>query len=393
MSAMAGTSSRPTDEGPEVDLSEVDGLTYTCLDGCALCCLCQPELLPEEERAFRSDPSLSAGIAERHISSDVDGAAIRLQGAHGACHFLRQRRCSIYPRRPHYCRAFPLSVFSGWRIQLNANLSCRGIGLPGEDLAASGRALLDGFGREGLADELQASKEVFVEFSRNTRDAKVAQSVPSVRDAASALMEDFADELGLSRILTYAESGRTRQNSSAQDIARRVRDTHPEADVHELGVSVGTELFDLPDLSYLPIYVGEDLGWRIFQLKGEEVVGYRLDEDGRTEESSRTDPSEVAMLPMTAAGRDALTTYLRLVNGRDCFVGHAAHLLDEDGYSYNFAQAYMGALATTAVDLWWRASFLAHQAGATDLDGRWVREGIVFFDMDLLDQPTIGAFL
>lgn len=390
---MEGTSSPTGADGTEVDLSEVEGLTYTCIDGCALCCLCQPELLPDEERSFRSDPALSAGLADRHISPDVEGAAISLQGAHGACHFLRQRRCSIYARRPHYCRAFPISVFSGWRVQLNANLSCRGIGLPGEDLAATGRALLDGFGARALADELQASREVFVEFSRNTRDEKVAQSVPSVRGAASALMEDLADELGLSRVLTYAESGSTRQNSSAQEIARRARDTHPEANIHELGASIGTELFDLPDLSYLPIYVGEDLEWRIFQLSGEDIVGYVLDEDGRTREVSRTDPSDVAMLPLTPGGRKALVAYLGLVNDRDCFVGHAAHLLDEDGYSYNFAQAYLGALANTAVDLWWRASFLARQAGAASLDEKGVREGVVFFDMDLLDQPTIGAFL
>ncbi|MEW5748343.1 MAG: YkgJ family cysteine cluster protein [Candidatus Thermoplasmatota archaeon] len=380
-------------DGEGADLSEVEGLTYACIDGCALCCLCQPELLPDEERAFRGDPALRGGVADQHISPDVQGAAIRLQGAHGACHFLRQRRCSIYQRRPHYCRAFPLSVFSGWRVQVNANLSCRGMGLPGEDLAASGRALLGGIGADEVAKELSSSREVFAEFSRNTRDAKVAQSVPSLRGAAAALMEDMTDEPGLARVLTYADSGRTRQNSSAQEIARRARDTHPEADVGELGVSIGTELFDLEDLSYLPIYVAEDLRWRIFQLQGDEVVGYLLDEGGGTQESSRTSPSEVAMLPMTPGGRKAFAAYLDVVNRRDCFVGHAAHLLDEDGYSFNFAQAYLGALANTAVDLWWRTSFLAHLEGAAQLDERRVREGVVFFDMDLLDQPTIGAFL
>lgn len=393
MSYVEGTSYPMAGDGAEADLSEVEGLTYACIDGCALCCLCQPELLPDEEREFRGDPALRGGVADQHISPDVQGAAIRLQGAHGACHFLRQRRCSIYQRRPHYCRAFPLSVFSGWRVQVNANLSCRGIGLPGEDLAATGRALLDGIGRDEVAKELNSSREVFVEFSRNTRDAKVAQSVPSVRGAAAALMEDLTDELGLARMLTYAESGRTRQNSSAQEIARRARDTHPEADVGELGVSIGAELFDLEDLSYLPIYVGEDLRWRIFKLQGDEVVGYLLDEGGGTQESSRTDPSGVAMLPMTPGGRRAFAAYLDVVNRRDCFVGHAAHLLDDEGYSYNFAQAYLGALANTAVDLWWRASFLAHLEGAGQLDERRVREGVVFFDMDLLDQPTIGAFL
>lgn len=380
-------------ESPEIDLSELQGLTYTCLDGCALCCLCQPELLQDEERAFRADESLSKGLADRHISPDVRGAAIRLQGAHGACHFLKGRRCSIYERRPHYCRAFPLSVFAGWRIQLNANLSCRGIGLPGDSLETSGRELLAKYADGELNEELDGAKQVFAEFSRNTKDAKVAQSVSSLRDAAEALIDDFSDELGLSRMLTYAQSGRTRQNSSAQDIARRARNTEPEADVADLATSIGIELFDLPDLSYLPVYVDEHMTWRIFKLVRDEIVGHVLDEDGTTRDDSRTDPTDVTLLNMSAGGRKVFLDYLRTINQRDCFVGHAAHLLDLEDYSYNLAQAYIGAIGHAAVDLWWRASFLARLKAEESLDEKGVREGIIFFDMDLLDQPTIGAFL
>jgi len=342
---------------------------------------------------FRGDPILSEGLADRHISPDVKGAAIRLQGAHGACHFLRQRRCAIYTRRPHYCRAFPISVYAGWRIQMNANQSCRGMGHPGEDMTEAGNALLTRYGENGLMEELRGSREVFAEFSDNTRDAKVAQSVPSLRDAAGALMDDLTEELGLSRTLTYAESGSTRQNSSALDIARRARSAEPEVDLHDLGVSIGTELFDLPDLSYLPVYVAEDLTWKIFKLVGDDIVGFVLHEDGRTEEFSRTAPSDVALMPLTAGGRKALEEYLMVINQRDCFIGHAAHLLDLEDYAFSYAQAYLGAVGNAAVDLWWRSSFLARQRGETTLDQRGVREGIVFFDMDLLDQPTIGAFL
>lgn len=382
-----------TDDGPEVDLSELGGLTYACVDGCALCCLCQPELLPEEERRFRAEPALSSGLADRHISPDVEGAAIRLQGAHGACHFLRGRRCSIYDLRPHYCRAFPLSVFAGWRIQANANLSCRGMGLPGEELRRTAETLLAGYGYGNLIKELAESRNVFDEFVANTRDAKVAQSVPSLRGAAEALMDEFTDELGLSKVLTYAESGRTKQNSSPQEIASRARGSEPEADVAELGVSLGTELFDLPDLSFLPVYVDEALTWRIFKLVEDDIVGYVLHEGGGTEETSRGSPQEVPLMPMTGQGRKALEVYLRTVNMRDCFAGHAAHLLDLEDYAYSFAQAYIGAIGHTAVDLWWRSSFLALQRGVEVLDARDIREGIVFFDMDMLDQTTIGAFL
>lgn len=385
--------SRMHDSSLDVDLSELQGLEYRCLDDCALCCLCQPELLPSEERKFRGDPRLSAGLADRHISPEVRGPAIRLQGSHGACHFLRGRRCAIYHDRPHYCRAFPLSVFSGWRIQVNANLSCRGIGLSGEGLEEAGERLLEGYGEKALEDELRDSRQVFLEFSGNMRDAKVSQSVQSLRGAADVLIEDVADEQGLGRLLTYAEAGRTKQNSSAQEIARRARAAEPEAAISDLGTAIGTELFDLPDMSYLPVYVDEDLTWRIFRLEGDVIIGYVLSEDGSTQEFLRKDPAEVSLLPFSPEGREAFEDYIRLVNRRDCFLGHAAHLLDEDGYDHNFAQAYLGALGNAAVDLWWRSSFLAGIKGAEALDVGRVREGIVFFDMDLLDQPTIGAVL
>ena len=377
----------------DLDLSELDGKEYRCLDGCALCCLCQPELLPDEERKLRGDPVLSAGLADKHISPDVRGTAIKLQGAHGACHFLRNRRCAIYGQRPHYCRAFPISVFSGWRIQLNANLSCRGIGLAGEGLRATGERLLETYGAEVMEEELRGSRQVFLDFSGNTRDAKVSQSVQSLRGAAQALIDDMTDEQDLSRLLTYAESGSTKQNSSAQEIARKARNSEPEADILDLAVAIGTELFDLPDMSYLPVYVDEDLVWRIFKLEGDSIIGYVLSEDGSIEEFSRTEPAEVVLLPFSAEGKAAFEEYLRVVNNRDCFLGHAAHLLDMDGYGHNFAQAYLGALGNGAVDLWWRSSFLAALRGTGTLDSTQVREGIVFFDMDQLDQPTIGAFL
>lgn len=377
----------------EIDLSELHGRTYSCIDNCALCCLCQPELLPDEEARFRADPTLARGIVGRHISPEVKGAAIRLRGDHGACYFLDNRRCSIYAERPHFCRLFPLNVYAGWRIQLNANLSCRGVGQGGSDLEALGRRALTCYGNERLESELLTSKRVYAEFVRNTRDSGTAQSFSSVRSAAEMLSDELVDETGLSRILTYAEHGRTRQNASPIDLVKQVRKTEADADVHERAVIDGTELFDLPDLSLLPVYIDESLIWRVFRLVDKEIVGYLLSEDGSVVPTSRTNPSDVELLPMDAQGRMAMKDYLGTVNGRDCFIGHAAYLEDMEGYESNFAQAYLGAMATNAIDLWWRTSFLASLAGSERLGEKEIREGIVFFDMDALDLPTIGAFI
>ncbi len=377
----------------EVDYSEVDGRTYNCVDNCALCCLCQPELLPHEEEKFRKDPRLAAGIAQRHISPEVKGAAIKLKGAHGACFFLKDRRCEIYEHRTHFCKSFPVNVFVGWRIQLNANMSCRGIGLPGQDLRAMGNCILNEYGREFLSAELREAKQVFADFVRNTRDAWISQSFSSIRGAAKMLSSELTEELGLSRILTFAEHGSLRLNASADQIARLVRRTEPEANIRERAVIDGTELFDLPDLSLLPIYIDQELRWKVFRLVDKKIVEYELSEDGGTKELSRTDPSDVEMLPMTADGRRRFADYVDLANSRDCFLGHAAYLCDSEGYEYNFAQVYLGALANNALDLWWRASFLGGLKKKEHLGKEEIGEGIVFFDMDMLDLPTIGAFI
>ncbi len=377
----------------ETDFSEVRGRSYRCIDKCALCCLCQPELLPREEARFRADSRLRDSVVESHISPEVRGAAIKLRGQHGACHFLSKKKCTIYEDRPHFCRAFPINIFVGWRIQVNANLSCRGIGLDGENLEQLARSVLQDYEESELEKELKEAREVFRQFLDNTRRAKVAQSTGSLRDAGSVVIEDLADEMGLSRVLTYAEHGRTHQNTGARDIVRLVRCSEATSDTQELAVMDGTELFDLEDLSMLPVYVDRKLDWNVFKLQGDAVVGYRLSEDGSVEETSRTEPASVHLIPMTASGRRVFQDYMRTVNGRDCFLGHAAHLCDTEGYGYNLAQVYLGALANNALDLWWRASFLARLAGSDRLDSQEVMEGIVFFDMDLLDLPTIGAFV
>lgn len=377
----------------EADLSELAGRTYRCIDGCALCCLCQPELLPGEEKAFRSDPELVAGVTGQHISPEVKGAAIRLKGDHGACHFLERRRCSIYGKRPHFCMSFPLNVFVGWRVQVNVNLSCRGIDLEGEDLEAIGLNLLDQYGDERLREELRASKSVFDEFIGNAREASVAQSFASVRQSADLLRDEFTDMIGLSRVMTYAEHGTTRQNTSPVDIARKVRETEAEADVSERAMIDGIELFDLPDLSLLPVYIDGELAWKIFRLVDREIVGYRLADDGSISEFCRTSPSSVDLLPIRQDGLSRFAEYLTTVNARDCFAGHAAYLCNMEGYDYNFAQVYVGAVANNMVDLWWRSSLLAMLGGSDSIGSKEAMEGIVFFDMDLLDLPTIGAFI
>jgi len=67
-------------------------------------------------------------------------------------------------------------------------------------------------------------------------------------------------------------------------------------------------------------------------------------------------------------------------------------MMDEWGYEDDMANTYYGAMSVTVLDLMWRASMLTHFMGAgTGESG--MKEAIIFYDMDRLDAPTIGAFV
>ena len=56
------------------------------------------------------------------------------------------------------------------------------------------------------------------------------------------------------------------------------------------------------------------------------------------------------------------------------------------------ANAYYGSVAVSALDLLWRASMMDHFMG-TGMGADGIREAIIFYDMDRLDAPAIGAFI
>jgi hypothetical protein len=65
---------------------------------------------------------------------------------------------------------------------------------------------------------------------------------------------------------------------------------------------------------------------------------------------------------------------------------------DDYGYEDELTNVYYGALASSGLDLLWRASLIAYLNGSA-LDEAGIMEGIIFYDMDRLDAPTIGAFM
>jgi hypothetical protein len=98
------------------------------------------------------------------------------------------------------------------------------------------------------------------------------------------------------------------------------------------------------------------------------------------------------MLSPEGGGVDAFTSYLSTVNRRESMLGYAYYLVDDYGYEDPVANTYYGAMAAAALDLLWRSSLVAHLRNGK-LDRQGMIEGIIAYDMDRLDAPTIGAFL
>jgi hypothetical protein len=117
-----------------------------------------------------------------------------------------------------------------------------------------------------------------------------------------------------------------------------------------------------------------------------------MDDDGKISPVRSIDPRKVELLQPEGPGREVFVDYLRTLNRRDSMLGYAYYLVDDYGYEDPVANTYYGAMAAAALDLLWRSSLIAHMRGGK-LDREGMIEGIIAYDMDRLDAPTIGAFI
>ncbi|MDD1769850.1 MAG: YkgJ family cysteine cluster protein, partial [Methanomassiliicoccales archaeon] len=169
-----------------LDLSELSGRKFVCLDNCQLCCLCQPELLEDEERFFKRnfpDRVVSRRTPHRHT-------ALAMKQGGGPCIFLDGGRCAVYQQRPHYCRAFPFHIHLSDRAQVELDLSCRGAwGDEGTEATLFALELVEE-NRERIAKGLEDSHEVYEQFRANCADA-------GLDHAPSALRKELEPKLAL----------------------------------------------------------------------------------------------------------------------------------------------------------------------------------------------------
>lgn len=317
-----------------------------------------------------------------------DHYAIRLQKGQGPCSFLNNRKCSIYDMRPYFCRQFPTHFHVLNRIQIIVDLSCRGVWTNyGEDLEAMALEMANS-NLATLIEVLDDSRVVYCDFVSNCVDAGIWRKPVELQKEIDESFDRLLDVKFLARMLDMtiekSELSIVEVNKSDQDIKYDdIVDAAMEATLGSIGVS---RIVDAP------IYCDEEGNWNAFYLKNKKIIWYRLNDDGSLEQTESIDPRDVELILPDASAKRILAWYLSILNKRDSTFGYACYLVDQYKYQDFLSNVYFGIIGTALLDLLFRSSLLIRIKGGK-LDENLMKEAIIFFDMDLLDAPTIGAYV
>lgn len=380
--------------GIEVDFSLLNGLKFACLDGCGYCCLFQPDL-NHDEVARVNKMGLSWAVTESHFSGS---SAIKMQGNGGACVFLKGGRCTIYSDRPHFCREFPFHIYLGERVQVIPNLSCRGLWPDFSDRkylmpVQSAYDVAFPFVEEIGADMLSGSKETFRRFQRELDKQGTGCPKPRLREIAEAVKKLLTDYRGIASVLEFSweYSG---EPIAADEIAYKLKGWRPETDLKEEAMLGVLDALGLENPADLPVYVDEGLDWNLFQTSGKRITHRKMTEKGPGRVVSTIPLDSVPLPELDGEAHSLLMDYIDILLKRDSFYGYVAYLVSDGGFEDSLLNAYLGTLATSVLDLLWRASMLHRfEGGGKKIGRRELLNGIVFYDGEILDAPALGEFV
>lgn len=369
------------------EASELSGLALDCPGACAYCCLCPPGLLDGEVDGIVSACEDCASALGKDRIGDSEHA-VQVQGGRGACAFLADRRCKVYEARPHFCRQYPVMVYAGWRLQLSAIRSCRGLVKAGASKKA--RPLMDLFrgeveakGEDYYAETLEDTKSCFEDI----KDSKELYAPPAeVRKAAMRAANAMGDARALCKVVG--------------------NDIHDEGKARIAALEMFWDdiesAFTCPEVIDLPVYNRPDRNWEVFRVVGGgEMSAYQLMEDGNLVYNLSKPAADLKLRPLDSEAKGYLKQYLQLAFDRDVFYGRVARDAIIAEQPMKELAAEIGASITT--DLWWRACMLttfgamAHPEKAIALTGplgiKSAKEAVIFMDADLLDALALGAII
>lgn len=367
----------------EVDYSEVTGRKVECPAECGMCCLCQPEVLPEERAFFRNSHPQSLV----KIDGDIPYFALALKKGRGSCVFLNNRRCTIYDHRTAYCRQYPFHIYAGERIRVELNRSCRGVWYgTGADALDEAKELItkaDGRIRRALCE----SQAVYREFYSNCKEAGILSDPSVLRMSVAENVRMFTDPGYLSRIMDMVQIEPVMSLDGLTPESRIDMEALEEA-----GRDSAMESMSSQDPLSVPVYCDKDWNWNMFFAVDGTIEWMVMDDDGELHHKAFAKAGDIRLAFPDDDGLKVLADYVNTLNARDSFMGSVFSSVDYNGYEDDLANAYYGSLAVTVMDLLWRMSMLdhfMHIGNGADA----VKEAIIFYDMDRLDAPTIGAFV
>ena len=361
-----------------IDYSELMGKKVTCPPECGMCCLCQPEVLPEEHGYFKANHSRSLVRVDDHY-------ALAMKKGRGSCVFLDNRKCSVYPKRPAYCRQFPFHFHVSDRIKAELDLSCRGVWYgKGDDAIPEARELAAaGSGR--LRAALKEATLVYEEFFSICKEAGVYADRSELRMSVAENIDNFTDLAYVANVM----------NASLEDRPVSLSDMTVEPvtntdEFSEAAKEAALGSMSSTDPMSVPVYCDGEWNWNLFMVGKNGIERNVLDDDGDLHFKGSIDPDEITVRQPDGAARNVLREYISVLNGRDSMMGNAFHTMDSLDYEDDMSNVYYGSLSVAIIDLLWRSAMLDRFMGTGE---NGMREAIIFYDMDRLDAPTIGAFV
>ena len=224
-------------------------------------------------------------------------------------------------------------------------------------------------------------------FCANCREAGVMADPSGLRMSVSENLAMFSDLSYLGRIMDAASIEPVMSLRAIQP------DREPDmASLQEAGMESAMESMGSEDPLSVPVYCDPQWNWNMFMAVDGTVEWMVMDDEGELHHKAFADAADVQLRVPDQEGAAVLRDYIRTLNSRDSFMGSVFSLMDENGYEDDMSNSYYGCLSVSIMDLLWRMSLLDHFMG-TGCGAEGMREAIIFYDMDRLDAPTIGAFV
>ncbi|NJD77663.1 MAG: YkgJ family cysteine cluster protein [Candidatus Methanoperedens sp.] len=334
----------------EVDLSPLKGLKFKCLEGCGFCCTFQPALKKAEYKFYQNNIRTKNGVVLGCIKdpTSTERRSFSLKkGDIGSCIFLEGKKCKIYDIRPRICREFPIYISFNWRIQLDVNMSCRGLwqGEKNRDVYSMGTELLSTL-------PINLKRENLYKFGK----------------VYSNLLKDFNDYIPplklREKLLEYIKNMNIELSQDYENAKEHLK-IHLDRE----------KFFDLPS------YVTKDLRWDFFKFKTDSIQRIQMNEKGDLGIIKSIDFSEIVIRSISPNAQNLIRDYLKRVVERDKFICHQYFI------SKNISQPLISSAFTylkSLLDLFIMELNMLAAFDNLEIDEELVKEGIILMDGSLV---------